>query len=130
VTVQKTISKLQSPFRPYFILSFQEGDKSPLILGTQTVEGPRNYNFKLSAWHQKGDQWHFDIRSVKISEEHKVTKEHSVYFPFSALPWLRQQMVRMLEEHDGSQRIPKMPKILSWATPGFSNSKFSPKTSY
>jgi hypothetical protein len=58
------------------------------------------------------------------SGEHKVTTEQSIYFPFSALPWLRQQMVRMLEEHDGSQRIAKMPKILAWATPGFSNSKF------
>jgi hypothetical protein len=58
---------------------------------------------------------------VKIGEEHKDTPQ-SIYFPFSALPWLRQQIVRMLEEHDGSQRIAKMPKILAWATPGFSNS--------
>jgi hypothetical protein len=90
-------------------------------LATQTIPGPQNYNFKLSAWHQKSAQWHFDIQSVKIGEEHKDTQQ-SIYFPFSALPWLRQQIVRMLEEHDGSQRIPKMPKILSWATPGFSNS--------
>jgi hypothetical protein len=100
----------------------KEGDESPLILSTQIVEGARHcngqhYDFKLSAWHKKGYQWHLDIQSVQISEEHKDT-EQSLYFIFLALPWLREQMVKILAEHDGSERIGEMPKIPKWATRG------------
>jgi hypothetical protein len=84
-------------------------------LFTQIVAGAQHYDFKLSAMHRKGDEWHFhfEIRSVPISEEHT---EHQLYFPFSALPWLRQKMVKMLADHDGSERIGEMTKIPEWAT--------------
>jgi hypothetical protein len=101
------------------IYSFQEGDESPLILATpcQIVAGTGHYNFELSAWHKKGDKWNFEIRSVKVSEEHT---EQWLYIPFSALPELRQEIVDILEEHDGSQRIGEIPTIPEWATQGFS----------
>jgi hypothetical protein len=94
-------------------------------LATQILADPRHYNFKLSAWHQKGYQWHFSIQSmenVQNSEEHE---EARLFFPFSALPWVREQIVKMLEEVelDGSKLIDKMPAIPEWATRGFSNSK-------
>jgi hypothetical protein len=91
-------------------------------LATQIVVGDEHYNFELSAWHKNGGKWNFEMRSVKISEEHT---ERCLYFPFSALPELRKQMVKMLEEHDGSQRIKESPKIPEWITRGFSNSKFT-----
>jgi hypothetical protein len=84
------------------------------------VAGDRHYKFKLSAWHQTGEQWHFDIQSLHTWEEHK---ESRLFFPFWALPWLRQQMVKILAEHDGSERIKEMPKIPEWATQGFSKFK-------
>jgi hypothetical protein len=83
---------------PYNTLSFEEGDEKPLVLATQVVTGDRHYDFKLSAWHKKGYQWHFVIRSVKTSEEEH--KEREMYFPFSALPKLREKMVKMLKDHD------------------------------
>jgi hypothetical protein len=84
---------------------------SPLILFTQTVAGGqhydgRQYEFELSAWHEKGDLWCYNIQSVLICEG-KKRKEQSLNFPFWALPWLRQQMVKMLAEHDGTQRTGK-----------------------
>jgi hypothetical protein len=81
------------------------------------VAGDR-YDFELSACHQKGDQWNFEIRSVPKSEEHQ---DQLLYFPFWALPWLRAQMVKMLAKHDGSEQIDDMPNIRQWATRGFSN---------
>jgi hypothetical protein len=95
---------------------FNEGDNSRLILFTKIVTGDRHYHFELSALHQKGYQWHFEIRSVQTSEEHK---EKSLYLPFSALPKLRKGMVKILAEHDGSERIDEMPTIPEWATRGF-----------
>jgi hypothetical protein len=41
-----------------------------------------------------------------------------------ALPELRQQMVKILAEHDGSEKIDKMQAIPERATRGFSKSKF------
>jgi hypothetical protein len=90
-----------------------------IVAGGQLFDG-RHYNFKLSACHQKGDQWHFEIRSVPTLEKHKHM-EQQMYFPLWALPWLRQQMVKMLAEHDGSERIDEMPTVPEWATRGFSN---------
>jgi hypothetical protein len=95
--------------------SFQEDDQ---ILATQIVVGHRHYKFKLSAWHKTAGQWHFDIRSVPTSDEHKGAR---LFFPFSILPWLRKQMVIMLAEYDESERIKEMPKIPEWTTRGFSN---------
>jgi hypothetical protein len=103
---------------PYITFSFEEGDKSPLILFTQTVEGDGHYNFELSAWYQKGCGCYLEIRSVPTSEE------QFVYCPFSALSELRKRMVKILAEHDGSQQIGEMPTIPVWTTRGFSNSKF------
>jgi hypothetical protein len=91
-------------------------------LATQIVVGHRHYKFKLSAWHQTGNKWHFDIRSVSTSEEHK---ESRLFFPFWALPWLRQQMVKIMAEHDGSERIKEMPKIPEWITRGLIQLKIS-----
>jgi hypothetical protein len=85
-----------------------------MILATQNVSGTRKYSFKLSAWHQKGDQWHFCIQSVHTSEEPK----EPFCFPFSAFPWLRQQMVKILAEHDGRKQIDEMPTIPDWAKQG------------
>jgi hypothetical protein len=57
---------------------------------------------------------------VQISaEEHKETTKKPLYFPFSAVPWLRQQMVKILAEQDGTERIDEMPTIPEWATRGF-----------
>jgi hypothetical protein len=61
------------------------------------IESAQHYKFKLSAWHKTGDAWHFYIQSVPTLEEHK---EREVFFPFSALPWLPQQMVTMLKDHE------------------------------
>jgi hypothetical protein len=44
-----------------------------------------------------------------------------VYVPFSALPWLRKEMVEMLAEHDGSEQIGEMPTMPEWATEGLLN---------
>jgi hypothetical protein len=88
-------------------------------LGTQIVKGTRKYNFKLAAWHQNGDEWNFEIQSVPISG----TPKEPLHFPFWALPWLRQQMVKMLAEHDGNVRIYEMPLIREWATRGFPHFK-------
>jgi hypothetical protein len=99
----------------YFTFSFQEDDE--LILAKQTVEGDRQYNYELSAWHRKGDhQWYFNVRSVPTCEEYE---ERAMYFPFSALPWLRQQIVEILVEHDGTEPIDEMPTIPEWTTRGF-----------
>jgi hypothetical protein len=57
---------------------------------------------------------------VQTSEKHK---KWAVHFPFSALPWVREQMVKILPGHDGSERIKEMPKIPEWATRGFSKWK-------
>jgi hypothetical protein len=99
--------------------SFEEGNNSPLILATQIVRGTRKYNFKLAAWHQNGGEWNFEIRSVPTSGKPK----EPLHFPFSAFPWLRKQMVEMLEKHDGTERVNEMPNIREWATRGFSNPK-------
>jgi hypothetical protein len=94
------------------------------------VAGTENYNFKLSALHQKGGgcnfeirsvPWHFDIRTVPTSEAHE---ESRLLFPFWALPWLRKQIITILAEHDGSQWIKEMPKIPEWAKRGFSFFQF------
>jgi hypothetical protein len=113
----------------YLLISCKEGEESPLYF-TQIVEGARHphyddrhYDFKLSAWHRMGGEWQFHIQSVPTSEEQKDT-EKSLYFPFWALPWLRQQMIEMLEEHDGSEQIGEMPTIPKWATRGFQNSNY------
>jgi hypothetical protein len=60
------------------------------------------------------------MRSLQMqtSNEHK---EREVRFPLWALPQLRQQIVKMLEEHDGSELMDKMPTIPEWATQGFLN---------
>jgi hypothetical protein len=108
--------------KPYTTYSFEECNESPLVLFTQIVAGDLHYDFKLAAWHETGGEWHFEIRSVKTSEEHK---EQLIYLPFSALPELRQKIVEILEEHDGSQPIDEMPTIPEWAKRGFFNSKFS-----
>jgi hypothetical protein len=106
----------------YITFLFEEGDEKLLVLATQIVAGGRHYDFKLSAWHQMtGDKCHFDIRSVPTSEKHK---EQQVHFPLWALPWLRQQMVTNLAEHDGSERIDEMPTMPEWAKQGFSHSRF------
>jgi hypothetical protein len=101
------------------IYLFKEGGESPQILATQTVPGDHPYEFKLSAWRQKGYQWQFCIQADQDSKQ----KEQQVYLPFSVLPKLRQQMVKMQAEDDGSEPIDEMPKIPEWATPGFSLSK-------
>jgi hypothetical protein len=44
-----------------------------------------------------------------------------LYLPFWALPELRQEMVQILEEHDGTELIEEMPKIPEWAAQGFLN---------
>jgi hypothetical protein len=105
--------------KPYITFSFQENDESPLILPTQIVMPAKHYYFKLLAWHQKGGQWHFDIRTVPTSEEHE---ESRLFFPISALPWLRQQIVTILAGiESGSERIDEMPAIPEWAKQGFIN---------
>jgi hypothetical protein len=109
--------------QPCITFSFKESDEKPLVLATQEVTGDRHYDFKLSAWHQKDGGCNFEILGVPNSEEHQ---EKSLYCPCFALPELRQKMVKILVEHDGSERIDKMPKIPEWATSSFSaNSKFS-----
>jgi hypothetical protein len=82
-----------------------------------TVAGPqhkngRQYNYELSA-RQKSDKWHLHIHRVQTSEKHKKCEVH---FPFLALPWVREQIVKILAGHDGSEQIAKMPKIPEWAT--------------
>jgi hypothetical protein len=37
-------------------------------------------------------------------------------FPLSALPWLRQKMVKISVENDGTKRIDKAPTIPKWVT--------------
>jgi hypothetical protein len=94
------------------------------------VAGGRHFYFELSALHKKGGKWNFMIRSVPHLEEHKEW-EQKVYFPFWALPWLRQQIVKILVEVelDGSEQIDEMPKIPEWAARGiFPNYKFSSNT--
>jgi hypothetical protein len=107
---------------PYItvIFSSQEDDESPLNLSTHMVGGHRHYKFKLSAWYQKGGEWHLYILSVQNSEKHKG---RLLYFPLWALPWLREQIVTILVKHDGTQRIDEMPAIPEWAKQGFSNFK-------
>jgi hypothetical protein len=111
----------------YFMFSFQEDHGSPLNLATQIVTGAQHYHFELSAWHQKGGEWHFCIQSMQNVQTSEENQEQEVYLPFSAFPWLRQKMVEMLTKHDGSERIDKMPTIPKWAKQGFSSSKFSYK---
>jgi hypothetical protein len=60
---------------------------------------------------------------VSTSEEHKQ-REHDLYLPFWTLPWLRQKMIEMLAERDGTKRIAKMPTIPEWATRGFLSQNF------
>jgi hypothetical protein len=105
---------------PYITFSFKEGDESPQILAIQSVEGNPHYDFELSAWHKKDYQCNFEIRSVPTLGK---PKEKSLYLPCSALPELRKKMVKILAEHDGSERIDKMPKIPEW-TRGFSKFTF------
>jgi hypothetical protein len=38
------------------------------------------------------------------------------------------EMVKMLEEHDGSEQIGEMPTISEWTKQGFSDSKYSSNT--
>jgi glycerol uptake facilitator-like aquaporin len=49
-----------------------------------------------------------------------VHKEKELHLPLWALPWLGQQMVKILAEHDGTEPIDEMPTIPTWATRGFS----------
>jgi hypothetical protein len=83
----------------------------------QRIVNVEHYNFKL-VWHQ-GDGWHFHIRSVQTVQEHKPKQ---VKIPIWALPWLRQQMAKILVKHDGSEPIGEMPTIPEWVTRGISNS--------
>jgi hypothetical protein len=92
----------------------KEGNEKPLVLATQIVPGGR-HDCELLAWHKKGGQWNFGIRSVRMSEDH--------YFQFRVLGQVRQKMARMLMEQDDTQWIGEMPTIPEWAMRGFSYSK-------
>jgi hypothetical protein len=77
-----------------------EGDESPPVLVTQTVEGGLYYDFKLLVvWHPEIGKWELEIRSVKTVQEHR---ERWLRIPLWAWPWLRQQMTSILVEHDGT----------------------------
>jgi hypothetical protein len=67
------------------------------------VEGGLFYDFQLSVlWSEPGRHWDLHIRSVKTVQEHW---EKEVHFPLWALPELRNQMAKMLAEHDGTESI-------------------------
>jgi hypothetical protein len=104
----------QYVFDGAILFHYQEGDESPYL---ETQIG--DYKFKFSTWHKKGHKWHLCIHGVPTSEEDKHT-EQKLYILISALPELRQQMVKILAEHGGSERIDEMPTIPEWATRGFS----------
>jgi hypothetical protein len=98
------------------------------VLVNQMVEGGIHYDFKLSVfWHQKDGEWNVHITSVRTVQEHKPK---DVYFPLWALQWLRQQMVKMLMEHDGSEQIDEKPTMPEWAKRGFTILKFSHEYSF
>jgi hypothetical protein len=59
------------------------------------------------------------------SDPSKTDTKREVRFSLWALPWLRQEMVKMLAEHDGTELVCNMPTIPEWATRGFFHSKFS-----
>jgi hypothetical protein len=81
------------------------------------LEEDVHYDFNLSiVWHPESRQWHLQIRSVKTRERHREKEAH---FPLWTVPQLRQEMVKILEEHDGTQRIDEMPTIPEWAAQGF-----------
>jgi hypothetical protein len=83
------------------------------------AEGGLSYNFQLSVlWSER--QWNLYIRSVKKVQEHK---EREMHFPLWTLPWLREQMAKMLAKI-GSERICKMPTMPEWAKQGFLQLKF------
>jgi hypothetical protein len=87
-------------------------------LAFQILEWSQHYNFKFSIeWHPEIGQWRLYICSVKTWEKHR----EAAHFPLWTLPQLRQQLATILAEHDGSERLDKMPTMPEWATEGFLN---------
>lgn len=69
-----------------------------------------NYRYRLDMcwWHRKCK---FCMRTVQTEKKHNGKQ---LIMPSQSLPWLRNTMALMLEEHDGTRSLGPLPKMPAW----------------